>query len=82
MPLEGFEHVLSILHSDAKRRNPRSYADFSERSAIQRRPKTASWKWNVGKKRARVTSAGAVLRRMPKTNAGKNEFGLRKMRLI
>ena len=36
----------------------------------------------VGKKRARVTSAGAVLRRMPKTNAGKNEFGLRKMRLI
>ena len=82
MPLEGFEHVLSILHSDAKRRNPRSYADFSERSAIQRRPKTASWKWNVGKKRVRVTSAGAVIRRMPETNAGKNEFGLRKTRLI
>lgn len=41
--LEGFEHVLSILHFDAKRQKPRNYAGFLDRDDIERRPKTASW---------------------------------------
>lgn len=42
MPLEGLEHVLSILHSNIKRQLPRNYAGFRELSGIGRRPKTAS----------------------------------------
>lgn len=41
-PLEGLEHVLSILHSDVKRQLPRNYAAFRELRGIGQRPKTAS----------------------------------------
>jgi len=67
---------LSILHSDLNRQNPRNYADFLDASDIIRRLKTANGKPNAGKKRPRITSAGGVLRRMPKVNAATNEFTL------
>ena len=71
VPLEGFEHVLIILHSDLKRQNPRNYADFRDHDDIQQRLKTANRKHNAGKTRARITSADIPLRRMLKVNAGK-----------
>ena len=74
-PLEGLEHVLSILHSGIKRQLPRNYAGFRERDDIVRRPKTASCEWNAGKMRARVASPGAGFRRIPETDAAKPALG-------
>jgi hypothetical protein len=71
VPLEGLEHVLSILHSCIQRRLPRNYAEVGDTDDIERRPKTASWKQDAGKKRAEVASPGATLSRMPETDAGK-----------
>lgn len=82
MPLEGLEHDLSILHSDVKRQIPRNYAAFRDLADIQRRLKTASWKWNAGKTRAKLPCQGATIRRMPKTNAGKSVFASRDLGLI
>lgn len=76
MPLEGLEHVLSILHFDVLRQKPRNYADLGEHGSIERRPKTASWKWNAGKTWARTACRGAALRPTRKENTGKNEFDL------
>ena len=76
MPLEGLEHVLSILHTDVERQLPRNYAGFRVRSDIQRRPKTASGEWSAAKMRARVASRGAALRPMPETNAGKTVLAM------
>lgn len=53
-PLEGLEHLLSILHSDAKRQVPRNYEGFCVWDGVARRPKTASDEWNAGKMRARI----------------------------
>jgi hypothetical protein len=75
-PLEGLEHVLSILHSGVERQLPRNYADFQDHNDIRRRPKTANGECNAGKKRARLASPGAGLKLMPEMNAGKTVLGI------
>lgn len=54
MPLEGLEHVLSILHCGIERQLPRNYTGFRELDDIEGRPKTANCEWNAGKLRARI----------------------------
>jgi hypothetical protein len=71
MPLEGLEHVLSILHSCIERQLPRNYAEVGGSDDIEQRPKTASWKQDAGKKRAEVASPRAAPSRMPQMDAGK-----------
>jgi hypothetical protein len=71
MPLEGLEHVLSILHSDVERQLPRNCAGFRDSCAIQRRPKTASGEWNAAKMRSGVASRGEGLRLIPEMDAAK-----------
>ena len=41
MPLEGLEHVLSIVLCDTERQIPRNYAAFCDPDDIDLRPKTA-----------------------------------------
>ncbi|WP_435528091.1 hypothetical protein [Microbacterium aurantiacum] len=41
-PLEGLEHVLSILHNDVERQLPRNYTGSLSLDYIKRRPKTAN----------------------------------------
>ena len=60
--LEGLEHVLSILYSDAKRQLPRNYADSRTWDGIARRPKTTSDEWDAGKMRAKIARRGAGFR--------------------
>jgi hypothetical protein len=71
MPLEGLEHVLSILHSDVERQLPWNHADSRDVDDIKRRPKTANDEWNAGKMRASIASYGAAIRPVSGTNAGK-----------
>lgn len=54
MPLEGLEHVLSIVLCDPKRQIPRNYAAFRDSDDIDPRPKTAISKQDAGKKRAKI----------------------------
>lgn len=74
MPLEGLEHVLSILHRSVKRQIPRNYAAFRSVDHIAQRPKTASWKYDAAKRRAKLTSLGAALREVTRVNVGKTKF--------
>ncbi|WP_146047991.1 hypothetical protein [Microbacterium sp. CJ77] len=52
-PLEGLEHVFSIVLCDAKRQLPRNYTGSGDWNDIDQRPKSASGKWDAGKTRAK-----------------------------
>lgn len=54
MPLEGLEHVLSILHDRIKRQLPRNRAALPEPNDIERRPKTANREQDAAKMRASI----------------------------
>lgn len=75
-PLEGLEHILSILHIDTNRQIPRNYEALRSAADRIRRPKTASWKWNAGKKRAETPRCGGAGQLMPETNAATTESAL------
>jgi hypothetical protein len=75
MPLEGLEHVLSILHSDFERQLPRNYAGSRDRCDIVQRPKTANDESNAAKMRARIGRDEEAIQPMGRSNAGKFVFG-------
>lgn len=62
IPLEGLEHVLSIVICDINRQNSPNHADSSNRADMKRRPKTASNNWDAAKMRPEMGLTRARLR--------------------
>ena len=60
VPLEGLEHVLSIVLCDTERQIPRNYAAICDRNDIDPRPKTAIGKQDVGKTWAKMGRSAAL----------------------
>jgi hypothetical protein len=76
-PLEGLEHVLSILHGDLERQLPRNYAGFLDHDDIPQRPKTASCELDAAKMRPKIPPCDQCLsgtREILLQDAGASEF--------